>query len=41
MTTGNTFSPTSASWTSTPSMLPHTMPPSAETIPAIAQAIAK
>ena len=41
ITTGNTLSPTSASCTSTPSMLPQTMPPSAETMPAIAQASAK
>src|SRR5215468_3903852 len=41
MTTGNTLRPTSASWLSTPSMAPHTMPASAETIPAIAHATAQ
>ena len=41
MTTGNTLRPTSARCTSTPSMLPQITPPSAETVPAIAQASAK
>src|SRR6185295_14098125 len=38
ITTGNTFRPTSARCTSTPSMLPQITPPSAETVPAIAHA---
>src|SRR5579883_2215928 len=39
--TGNTLSPTNANWLSTPSIAPHSTPPSAETTPAKAQASAK
>ena len=41
ITTGKTLRPTRASWLSTPSIVPQTTPPSAETTPAIAQASAK
>ena len=38
MTTGNTLKPTRARFTSTPMMFPQMMPPSADTMPVIAQA---
>src|SRR5262245_2821695 len=41
ITTGKTLKPTRARFTSTPSMLPHRTPPSAETMPVMAQASPK